>query len=109
MKVTGRLATHTTFHGLKQRNNKMVSFVFKSHITVKKSVQKLSILSVINDLGSTMGLWLGASLYTVFDLLRGLGLGLAGRGRRLGPVLCSGFVLLAPVPTLAFALFYIFL
>jgi hypothetical protein len=108
VEVTGQLATQTTFTGLERHNTSVVSFVFKSLIAVKKSVPKLTILSVINDLGSSMGLWLGASLYTVFELLRGLGLGLAGRGRRLGPVLCSGFVLLAPIPTLAFAIFYIF-
>ena len=44
----------------------VAAFVFSAHVSVSESIPKLTILSVINDLGSSMGLWLGVSLYTIF-------------------------------------------
>ena len=56
----------------------MAAFVFSSHVPVSESIPKLTLLSVINDLGSSAGLWLGVSLATVFTKVRDLGLGMAG-------------------------------
>ena len=43
---------------------------FKPTVRVKKSIPKMTLLNVINDIGSSMGLWLGVSTYSVFKMLQ---------------------------------------
>ena len=43
---------------------------FEPTARVKKSIPKMTMLNVINDIGSSMGLWLGVSTYSVFKMLQ---------------------------------------
>ena len=39
-------------------------------VRVQKSIRKMTMLNVINDIGSSMGLWLGLSTYSIFKMLQ---------------------------------------
>ena len=101
-----RRMPHITYNVLQ-----VVAFVFPSQVTVLQSVPKLTILSISNDLGSSMGLWLGVSLYTIFSMIKEAGLRMAGpgewRGLEMRGIMCLGLVILAPLPAIAFAVFYL--
>ena len=43
---------------------------FGSIVRVQKSIRKMTMLNVINDIGSSMGLWLGLSTYSIFKMLQ---------------------------------------
>ena len=43
---------------------------FEPIVRVQKSIPKMTMLNVINDIGSSMGLWLGVSTYSVFKMLQ---------------------------------------
>ena len=85
-----------------------VAFVFGSQVELVQSLPKLTVLSVINDIGSSLGLWLGISLYTIYELVT-----LAGRvvvGHRPGGWRAAAlllFIMVAPLPALLFAVTYL--
>ena len=43
---------------------------FEPIVRVQKSIPKMTMLNVINDIGSSMGLWLGLSTYSIFEMLQ---------------------------------------
>ena len=43
---------------------------FRPTVQVTKSIPKMSFVTVINDIGSSMGLWLGASVFSIFKMVK---------------------------------------
>ena len=58
--------------GFKERGNVLRNLLlnFEPIVRVKKSIPQMTILNVINDIGSSVGLWLGFSTYSVFKMLQ---------------------------------------
>ena len=50
--------------------SKMVILNFRPTVQVTKSIPKMSFVTVINDIGSSMGLWLGASVFSIFKMVQ---------------------------------------
>ena len=51
-----------------QKGQKMVIFNFNPSVKVLRSVEKIPLVSLLNDFGSSMGLWLGASVFSIYDM-----------------------------------------
>ena len=43
---------------------------FRPTVQVTKSIPKVTFVTVINDIGSSMGLWLGASVFSIFKMVK---------------------------------------
>ena len=43
---------------------------FRPTVLVTKSIPKVTFVTVINDIGSSMGLWLGASVFSIFKMVQ---------------------------------------
>ena len=43
---------------------------FLPTVQVTKSIPKVTFVTVINDIGSSMGLWLGASVFSIFKMVQ---------------------------------------
>ena len=58
--------------GFKERRYMLRNLVlnFGPIVRVQKSIRKMTMLNVINDIGSSMGLWLGLSTYSIFKMLQ---------------------------------------
>ena len=50
--------------------SKRVILNFRPTVQVTKSIPKMSFVTVINDIGSSMGLWLGASVFSIFKMVQ---------------------------------------
>ena len=50
--------------------SKTVILNFRPTVQVTKSIPKMSFVTVINDIGSSMGLWLGASVFSIFKMVK---------------------------------------
>ena len=42
----------------------------RSPIQVTQSIPKVTFMTVINDIGSSLGLWLGASIFSIFKMIQ---------------------------------------
>ena len=49
--------------------SKYVAFNFQPTVIVKRSIPKVTVVSVANDIGSSLGLWLGASAFSIFKMI----------------------------------------
>ena len=49
--------------------SKYVAFNFQPTVIVKRSIPKVTVVSVVNDIGSSLGLWLGASAFSIFKMI----------------------------------------
>ena len=87
-----------------------MAFVFGSQVDVVQSIPKLTILSVVNDIGSALGLWLGVSLYTIYELVTLVGTKVVGHHEPEGWRAAASllFTVAAPLPALLFAITYLF-
>ena len=47
-----------------------VAFNFQPVVQVTKSIPKVTFMNVINDAGSSSGLWLGASVFSIFKMFQ---------------------------------------
>ena len=47
---------------------KIASLNFDKTVSVTRSIRKIQGLTVMNDIGSSMGLWLGMSVFTIFQM-----------------------------------------
>ena len=58
--------------GFKEKNRTLRHMLlnFGPIVRVKKDIPKMTMLNVINDIGSSMGLWLGFSTYSTFKMLQ---------------------------------------
>ena len=58
--------------GFKERGSVLRNLLlnFEPLVRVRKSIPKMTMLNVINDIGSSMGLWLGLSTYSIFKMLQ---------------------------------------
>ena len=58
--------------GFKEKSLKLRQILlnFGPIVRVKKEIPKMTMLNVINDIGSSMGLWLGFSTYSGFKMLQ---------------------------------------
>ena len=50
--------------------SKTVILNFRPTVQVTKSIPKVTFVTVINDIGSSMGLWLGASVFSIFKMVK---------------------------------------
>ena len=64
--------TQTLSSGFKEEGYELRNMIFNFEpiVRVKKSIPQMTMLNVINDIGSSMGLWLGFSIYSVFKMLQ---------------------------------------
>ena len=49
--------------------SKYVAFNFQPTVIVTRSIPKVTTVNVINDIGSSLGLWLGASAFSIFKMI----------------------------------------
>ena len=49
-------------------------FNFNPTVQVTHSVEKVNLISLFNDFGSSMGLWLGISVFSVFEMVKSFAL-----------------------------------
>ena len=50
---------------------KVVALNFNPTVQVTRSVEKVPLVSLFNDFGSSMGLWLGISVFSIFEMVEG--------------------------------------
>ena len=94
---------------MEQRNqSRIVTINFKSTVEVIKSVKKINVLAVINDVGSSMGLWLGVSTFSIFKLLQDTSYnwGFVAGQRNFRQWIGTSFVILISLTTIALALIF---
>ena len=94
---------------MEQRNqSRIVTINFKSTVEVFKSVKKINVLAVINDVGSSMGLWLGVSAFSIFKLLQDTSYnwGFVAGQRNFRQWIGTSFVILISLTTIALALIF---
>ena len=53
---------------------KFVTFNFNPTVKVFRSVKKVPLVSLFNDFGSSMGLWLGISVFSIYDMAKNMAL-----------------------------------
>ena len=49
--------------------SKYVAFNFQPTVIVTRSIPKVTVVNVVNDIGSSLGLWLGASAFSIFKMI----------------------------------------
>ena len=49
--------------------SKYVAFNFQPIVIVTRSIPKVTVVNVVNDIGSSLGLWLGASAFSIFKMI----------------------------------------
>ena len=57
-----------------QRGLKIVAFNFNPSVKVFRSIEKIPLVSLLNDFGSSMGLWLGVSVFSIYDMAKNFAL-----------------------------------
>ena len=60
---------------------KVVALSFNPTVQVKRSVEKVPLVSLFNDFGSSMGLWLGISVFSSFEMAKEFALGMEVGGK----------------------------
>ena len=107
--VKAQVSKSMTSGLMEQRNqSRIVSINFKSTVEVIKSVKKINVLAVINDVGSSMGLWLGVSTFSIFKLLQDTSYnwGFVAGQRNFRQWIGTSFVILISLTTIALALIF---
>ena len=70
IKVSKR-ASDTIYSG---KNQTLLVFNFNPTVQVTQSIEKVTLISLFNDFGSSMGLWLGISVFSIFEMVKRLAL-----------------------------------
>ena len=56
------------------KNQTLLLFNFNPTVQVTQSIEKVTLISLFNDFGSSMGLWLGISVFSIFEMVKRLAL-----------------------------------
>ena len=51
-----------------------MTFNFNPSVKVLRSVKKIPLVSLFNDFGSSMGLWLGISVFSIYEMAKNFAL-----------------------------------
>ena len=72
--ITERISGASKDKGKYYPGLRVVTFNFNPLVKVLRSVKKKTLVSLFNDFGSSMGLWLGISVFSIYDMAKNFAL-----------------------------------